>query len=118
MKRVYLLVFLGLVLVVLVFLRIYRYDTLEKTAGMHRYVDNWTKYEWVKVTTSSGTDRYPQKYYNTGKPTADMLNDTIAELGEMRRIESVFAAVWYVLMIGTAGLFIYVLMTKTIQQME
>lgn len=112
MKKIFLLVFLVLTLFTLVFVKAYRYDTLEKTAGLHRYVDRWTNTGWVKVTTATGIQRYAAKYYDAGKSTIDSTDNVIAELDRMRKTDVMLTAAWYVLTAGAAGLSVYVLRSR------
>lgn len=97
----------AMVLVILVCALIFRYEQLENTDGLQRYVDRWTGVEWVKVITPGSTSRIPAKYYNFPMYDDAASLKVLKDLTRIKNINDTLMTIWYVLVFASAASALY-----------
>lgn len=103
MKRIRILVVLLLVLLVLLGTMIFRYEQLEKDDTINRYIDRWTKTEWVEVKHTSGESRIPAKFYQNPDAAEIPEAEIIADLVQIANTERILTIIWWVLLFMCLG---------------
>lgn len=85
-----------ILLSLLILANTFRYEQIESTPELSRYIDRWTGIEWVKVISPTGVSRIPAKYYNYQERLGFNAEDVLKDLKRIKYGETALNAGLYI----------------------
>lgn len=110
MKRKHMLIFFSMMMILLIFANVFRYQEISKTEATRVYMDRWTGYKWIRMTSSTATNRTPLKYFENPAAFEVGTDAVLLDLTKMTNVERSFTIGWYSLMVVSFAGIAYSLM--------